>query len=298
MPNFDLILAMKKLYGTGVALITPFNAKLEVDFKALKKILSHTAKGVDYYVVLGTTGESATLTSAEKKKVLQFVVENNTRRLPVVYGIGGNDTQLVLENLESTDFTGVDAVLSVSPYYNKPSQEGIYQHFKIIADACPVPVILYNVPGRTASNLTADTTLRLAAHPNIIGIKEASGNLEQCMKIVSQAPKDFMLISGDDMLTVPLYAIGATGVISVLANALPSQFKKMKEQAMAGNYASASKEQFRILDINGPMYEEGNPVGVKYLMSEMGLCQYHVRLPLVPASAGLQKKILRLYQNL
>jgi 4-hydroxy-tetrahydrodipicolinate synthase len=286
---------MKKLYGTGVALITPFNENLEIDFKSLKKILSHTAKGVDYYVVLGTTGEAATLTDEEKKSVLKFVVDNNTKGLPIIYGIGGNNTQHVLETIASTDFKGVDGILSVSPYYSKPSQEGIYQHFKAVADACPVPVVLYNVPGRTASNMTAETTIRLAAHKNIIGIKEASGNLEQCMRIINSAPKDFMVISGDDMLTVPLYALGGKGVISVLANAFPALFRKMKEYSFAGNYGKASAEQFRILDINGPMYEEGNPVGVKHVMSLLELCEPFVRLPLAPASFALQKKIEKLY---
>jgi 4-hydroxy-tetrahydrodipicolinate synthase len=286
---------MKKLYGTGVALITPFNENLEIDFKSLKKILSHTAKGVDYYVVLGTTGEAATLSDEEKKSVLKFIVDNNTKGLPIIYGIGGNNTQHVLETIASTDFKGVDGILSVSPYYSKPSQEGIYQHFKAVADACPVPVVLYNVPGRTASNMTAETTIRLAAHKNIIGIKEASGNLEQCMRIINSAPKDFMVISGDDMLTVPLYALGGKGVISVLANAFPALFRKMKEYSFAGNYGKASAEQFRILDINGPMYEEGNPVGVKHVMSLLELCEPFVRLPLAPASFALQKKIEKLY---
>jgi 4-hydroxy-tetrahydrodipicolinate synthase len=276
-------------------LITPFNENLEIDFKSLKKILSHTAKGVDYYVVLGTTGEAATLTDEEKKSVLKFVVDNNTKGLPIIYGIGGNNTQHVLETIASTDFKGVDGILSVSPYYSKPSQEGIYQHFKAVADACPVPVVLYNVPGRTASNMTAETTIRLAAHKNIIGIKEASGNLEQCMRIINSAPKDFMVISGDDMLTVPLYALGGKGVISVLANAFPALFRKMKEYSFAGNYGKASAEQFRILDINGPMYEEGNPVGVKHVMSLLELCEPFVRLPLAPASFALQKKIEKLY---
>ncbi|HET9053483.1 MAG TPA: 4-hydroxy-tetrahydrodipicolinate synthase, partial [Cyclobacteriaceae bacterium] len=200
---------------------------------------------------MGTTGESATLGSQEKKDVLRFVLSNNPKKLPVVYGIGGNNTREVVDAVKSTDFTGVDALLSVSPYYNKPSQEGIYQHFKTVADASPVPVILYNVPGRTASNLTAETTLRLAAHKNIFAIKEASGNVEQCMKIANAMPKDFLLISGDDLLTVPLYSIGAKGVISVLANAYPVVFKKMKEYAFAGNFVKASQEQFKLLDING-----------------------------------------------
>lgn len=291
---------MKKFFGTGVALITPFTSTGSVDYKALKKVLQHTAKGADYYVVMGTTGESATLSSQEKKDVLRFVIENNPKRLPIVYGIGGNNTKEVVENIKSTNFEGVDALLSVSPYYNKPSQEGIYQHFSHVAMTSPVPVILYNVPGRTASNISAETTIKLSAYPNIIGIKEASGNLEQCMRILERIKffkkegviaDDFLMISGDDLLTVPLYSLGAKGVISVLANAYPVVFQKMKEFSFAGDFAKASKEQFKILEINGPMYEEGNPVGVKQLMANMGLCTNNVRLPLVPASDALKKKI-------
>lgn len=282
---------MKKLYGTGVALATPFSEQGEVDFKGLKRLLAHTAKGVDYYVVMGTTGESVTVTAAEKAAILQFVRDNNPKKLPLVYGIGGNNTQQVLDAIAQTDFSGVDALLSVSPYYNKPSQEGIFQHFKAIADVSPVPVILYNVPGRTSSNLTSETTLRLAQHPNIGAIKEASGNLEQCMRIARDKPKDFQLISGDDMMTVALYAIGATGVISVLANAYPVVFRKIKEYAVAGNYAKARQEIFKLLDVNPLMYEEGNPVGLKALLEKMGICSAAVRLPLVAASAGLAKKI-------
>lgn len=291
---------MKKFFGTGVALITPFTSTGSVDYKALKKVLHHTAKGVDYYVVMGTTGESATLSSQEKKDVLRFVIENNPKRLPIVYGIGGNNTKEVVENIKSTNFEGVDALLSVSPYYNKPSQEGIYQHFKAVAEASPVSVMLYNVPGRTASNISAETTLRLAAHKNIFAIKEASGNIEQCMKIAKAMPKDFLLISSDDLLTVPLYSIGAKGVISVLANAYPVVFQKMKEFSFAGDFGKASREQFKILEINGPMYEEGNPVGVKQVMADMGLCSNNVRLPLVPASETLKakiKKVISLVQN-
>jgi 4-hydroxy-tetrahydrodipicolinate synthase len=289
---------MKKLYGTGVALVTPFTDSLEVDYKALKKLLNHTSKGVDYYVVMGTTGEAATCSDEEKKKILQFVKENNPKKLPIVYGIGGNDTASIIKTIKSSDLNGVAAVLSVSPYYNKPSQEGIYQHFKAIANACPVPVILYNVPGRTASNMTAETTLRLAVHKNIIGIKEASGNIEQCMKISKLKPADFLLMSGDDMLTVALYALGAKGVISVLANALPAVFKKMKEHAFANQFAKASQEQFKLTGLNGPMYEEGNPVGVKYLLAEMGIGNGNVRLPMVKASAQLQSKIKIAYADM
>jgi 4-hydroxy-tetrahydrodipicolinate synthase len=282
---------MKRLYGTGVALVTPFTDSGEIDYKGLKKLLSHTAKGVDYWVVMGTTGESATMTKEEKKSVLEFVKANNPKGLPIVYGIGGNHTAAVIAEIKSTPLKGVDALLSVSPYYNKPSQEGIYQHFKAIADVSPLPIILYNVPGRTSSNLTADTTLRLARHKKIIGIKEASGNLEQCMKIVRDKPEDFLVLSGDDMLTVALYSIGAVGVISVLANAYPQTFRKMKEHSFAGKYPRATNELFKLLDINGPMYEEGNPVGIKHVLKCLGVCEGHVRLPLTAPSAALQKKI-------
>lgn len=282
---------MKSLYGTGVALVTPMNEKKEIDFKALKRLLNYTATGVDYYVVMGTTGESATLSKEEKKSVLAFVLANNRKKLPIVYGIGGNNTQQVIDEIKSTDLKGVDALLSVSPYYNKPSQEGIYQHFKAVAKASQLPVILYNVPGRTASNLTAETTLRLANIKNIVGIKEASGNLEQCMKIAKEKPADFMLISGDDLLTLPIYSIGGFGVISVLANALPKVFLKVKENFLAGKLLNAQAEHFTLLDINAPMYDEGNPVGVKYLLSLKGICDPFVRMPLMEASSDLKKKI-------
>ena len=288
----------KKIYDTGVALVTPFQADGSIDYSSLKKLLEHTAEGVDYFVVSGTTGESATLMKEEKKEVLQFVLKNNPKKLPIVYGIGGNNTVSVLDEIESTSFRSVSAILSVSPYYNKPSQEGIRQHFKKIADASPVPIILYNVPGRTSSNLTAETILKLAQHKNIIGVKEASGNLEQCMKIAKSKPKDFLLISGDDLLTVPLYSIGGIGVISVLANALPIIFKKITENAKAGNYLKAAAETFKLLEINGLMYEEGNPTGVKYLLSLMKICKPHVRLPLVEPSTGLRKKIEQSYDQI
>ena len=287
---------MKTLQGTGVALVTPFDENGDIDFASLKRLLVHTARGVDYYVVQGTTGESATLTKEEKRKVLAFVIQNNRKKLPIVYGIGGNSTAAVLEEIQHTDFRSISAILSVSPYYNKPSQEGIVHHFNFVADASPVPVILYNVPGRTSSNLNASTTLRLARHKNIIGIKEASGNLEQCMKIAKEKPGDFMLISGDDLLTLPIYAIGGVGVISVLANAFPVVFRKMKDYAFAGQYEKAQKELFKLVDINSPMYEEGNPVGIKQLLYEMGICGPNVRLPLVQASEGLVRKIRSLYE--
>ena len=289
---------MKKFTGTGVALVTPFHQDGSIDFASLKKLLVHTSAGVDYFVVMGTTGESATLAKEEKKEVLQFVIKNNPRKLPLVYGIGGNNTAMVLEEIEHTNFKGVSAMLSVSPYYSKPSQEGIRRHFKKIADASPVPVILYNVPGRTSSNLTAETTLKLAQDKNIVGIKEASGNLEQGMKIARGKSKDFLLISGDDLLTLPLYSIGGVGLISVLANAFPILFKKIVEQARAGNYSKAAAETFKLLEINGPMYEEGNPTGVKYLLSLMKICKPHVRLPLAEPSSGLRKKIEQAYAKI
>ncbi len=289
---------MKNLEGTGVALVTPFDESGRIDFKALRKLLLHTAKGVDYYVVMGTTGEAATVSAEEKQQILRFVKDNNIRKLPIVYGIGGNNTGAVLEAIQHTDFSGVAAILSVSPYYNKPSQNGIIEHFKTIADACPVPVILYNVPGRTASNLTAETTLRLAEHPNIIGIKEASGNIEQCMRISSRKPKDFMLISGDDLLTVVLYSMGGQGVISVLANAFPQIFKKVRDQALQGNLVRASNTISKLLEINGLMYEEGNPTGIKQLLAQMGICRAYVRLPLAPASVGLQQRIANAYARI
>jgi len=288
----------KKLYGTGVALVTPFDNRGGIDFQALKKLLRHTSKGVDYYVVMGTTGESATLSKGEKKEVLQYVIANNIKKLPIVYGIGGNHTQGIVDEIRLTDLTNVDALLSVSPYYNKPSQEGIYQHFVAVANASPIPVILYNVPGRTASNLTAETTLRLAKHKNIIGIKEASGNLEQCMKIAKEKTGDFLLISGDDMLALSIYAIGGVGVISVLANAYPVTFEKIKSYMQDGKLKRAQQEQFKLLEINAPMYEEGNPVGLKHLLKTMNIGNGDVRLPLVTASSALQKKIETLAQKI
>ena len=288
---------MKKLFGTGVALVTPFDESGDINFSALKKVLVHTGKGVDYFVVMGTTGESVTMSKDEKKKVLAFVQKNNSKNLPIVYGIGGNNTSSVIDEIHDTDLMGVDALLSVSPAYNKPSQEGIFRHFSLVADASPLPIILYNVPGRTASNLTAETMLRLALHKKIIGVKEASGNLEQCMKVAKEKPADFMLISGDDLLTLPIYAIGGVGVISVLANAFPLTFKRMKDFALAGNYVKAQKELFMLVDINGPMYEEGNPVGVKQLLHEMGICGPQVRLPLTLASAKLVEKIRSIYRT-
>jgi len=283
---------MKKLEGTGVALVTPFNKKREIDFQGLENLLIHTAKGVDYFVVMGTTGESATLSHNEKLAVLDFVKKHNPKKLPIVYGIGGNNTQQVVELIKQAPLKDVDAILSVSPYYNKPSQEGIFQHFEAVAAASPLPIVLYNVPGRTASNLTSATSLRLAALPNIVAVKEASGNLEQCMNIACKKPKDFMLISGDDLLTHSFYAMGGAGVISVLANVFPHVFKSIKDYSAKGDFKKSALEQFKLLTINGLMYEEGNPVGVKIVLREMGICEEYTRLPLTTASKSLQKRII------
>jgi len=277
--------------GTGVALVTPFDAEGKVDFPALKRLLHHTSQGVDYFVVQGTTGESVTTTPEEKAQLLQFVKDNNERDLPVVYGIGGNNTQAIVSSINKADLKGVAGILSVSPYYNKPSQEGIYQHFMKIADSSPVPIILYNVPGRTASNITAETTLRLAKHGNICGIKEASGDLVQCQMISRDKPADFQLISGDDMLTVPLLSIGGAGVISVLANAFPVVFRNIINFYKEGALENAYLESFKLLEINPLMYAESNPVGVKEALKQLKICENYVRLPLAPASQQLSLKI-------
>lgn len=282
---------MLKFHGTGVALITPFEDNGKIDYPALKRVIDFVIEGgVDYLVVLGTTAESATLSKKEKKQVLKAALEYNEGRVPVVFGLGGNNTQAILDEIEETDFLQIDAVLSVSPFYNKPTQAGIAAHYTAIADACPVPVILYNVPGRTMSNITYETTIKLSTHPNIIGMKEASGDLSQCMRIAASMPEDFLLISGDDILTPSMRVIGGQGVISVLANAYPELFKTICH----GNLEESRKAAFKILDINPLMYEESNPVGLKYLMKELGLCGDYVRLPLLPASEKLRVRIKKL----
>lgn len=286
---------MNQFKGTGVALVTPFHDDCSIDFSGLKNLIDYVIEGgVDYLVVLGTTGESATLTPAEKKQVLTACLEFNNGRVPLVYGVGGNNTQAVLNDISNTDFTGISAILSVSPFYNKPSQAGIIAHYTAIADNCPVPVILYNVPGRTMSNMTAATTVRLADHPNIIGMKEASGNLEQCMEIAAKKPKDFLLISGDDLMTKAMYSIGGCGVISVLANALPSTFKSICH----GSEKESLKAAFSLLDFNSLMYVEGNPVGIKNLLMHMGICGDQLRLPMLRASLDLNHQIKTLNQKL
>jgi 4-hydroxy-tetrahydrodipicolinate synthase len=246
---------------------------------------------VEYLVINGTTGESPTVTSSEKTDLLDVARRHVAGRVPLVYGIGGNDTATVEHQLRSTDLTGIEAILSASPAYNKPSQAGILAHYQRLADASPLPLILYNVPGRTGSNISAETSLRLAQHPNIIGIKEASGNVEQCLAILAGKPADFLFLSGDDMLTVPLIACGGHGIISVMANAFPQRFSDMTRAALAGDFARAQQLLFGLVPLNPLMYEEGNPVGVKAALALQGVCEAAVRLPLVPASEGLTARI-------
>jgi 4-hydroxy-tetrahydrodipicolinate synthase len=280
------------LKGTGTALVTPFNADLTIDFHSFKRLLQFNAdSGIDYFVVNGTTGESATTNKTEKRELLQIILENNPKNLPVVYGIGGYDTLDIIEHIKEMDWKGVSALLSVSPYYNKPSQKGIIAHYQAIADACPVPVILYNVPKRTGSNLKATTTLELSKHRNILGIKEASGDFGQIVDIISGKPDDFLLISGDDMCTVPMVSLGAVGVISVLANAFPAEMSSMTRAALDGDYQKARSYLSKLSSINPHMYSESSPVGIKEALRLKGICENHVRLPLVPPTAQLTEAI-------
>ncbi len=270
--------------GTGVAIVTPFNKDLSIDFHGLNNLIHHVIQsGVDYLVVNGTTGESSTLTIEEKLLIIKFVVKTTKKGVPIVYGLGGNNTSDIISNLKEFDSSGIDAILSVSPYYNRPTQQGITHHFNTIADKSELPLIIYNVPSRTASNLEWKTTVELSKHQNIIGIKEASGDLYQCMQIIAHSSEGFLTISGDDMLTLPMMSIGAKGVISVLANAFPSHFKKM----VHGNNEEAKPGLFSLLNINPLMYVESNPVGIKEVLRQLGICNNYVRSPLISASNQL-----------
>jgi 4-hydroxy-tetrahydrodipicolinate synthase len=283
---------IKKFIGTGVALVTPFDKALRVDFRGLKKLLSHIAHSkVRYLVVHGTTGEAATTTPEEKTAILSFVQAHNPKNLPIVYGIGGNNTRELIKTIEKTNFHGIDAVLLASPYYNRPSQEGIYQHYKAIAEVCPVPMLLYNIPARTGSNMTAATTLRLGKHPNIIGIKEASGDLLQCIEIAQGKDEDFLIISGEDMLTLPMMAIGAVGVISTIANGFPNKMAHITDLVLQARGAEAQSHVWTLFSINRLVGQTSNPVGTKQLLAVLGICQKYVRLPLVPAPASLVRAI-------
>ena len=279
--------------GVGVALITPFDQNHEIDYDGFRRLLEFTSDGgVDYLVVQGTTGETSTTTTQEKTDLLKFTKENNTKNLPIVYGLGGNNTKAVLETIKNTDLTGVAAILSVCPYYNKPSQAGLISHFTVIADASPVPVLLYNVPGRTVTHLQISTVLELAKHPNIIGIKDAS-SIENAIELAKRCPKDFILLSGDDNLVTAAISIGFHGVISVIANAFPKEFSEMTWAALKGNFEKAAKLQHRFLDFDTLLYVESNPVGIKKCCEIKGICSSEVRLPLVKASDELGKKLTK-----
>lgn len=282
----------QRFKGVGAALITPFDEQNEIDYPGLKRLIDLvTEGGTDYLVVQGTTGESPTVSSKEKRDILAFSIKHNYKSLPIVYGIGGNDTKAVLDTIKETDFNGVDAILSVCPYYNKPTQEGIIAHFTAIADASPVPVLLYNVPGRTVINMKADTIIKLAAHPNIIGIKDAGGSIEQSMDLAARVPDDFLLLSGDDNLVTTMVSVGWHGVISVIANAFPKEFHELTWHALEGRFKEAAKLQLAFLEFDTLLYIESNPVGIKKCLEIKGICSAEVRLPLLPASKELGEKL-------
>lgn len=277
-----------RLKGTGVALVTPLNEDSSIDYDGLKRLLHHVSEGeVEYLLVMGTTGEAPTFSWAEKLEVLQFVFDNNPKNLPVVMGHGGNNTADLVHKLGDLKQFDLAALLSASPYYSKPSQEGIFRHYTAIADASPFPIILYNVPGRTSSNVTAETTLRLSTHPNIAAIKEASGDLDQMGKIIAHAPEDFLLFSGDDGLTLSTIALGGCGIISVIANLQPKLFSDMVRAAMSGNYAQAKALNLSLLEGYELMSREGNPVSIKKGLEAAGIIKSAVRLPLFAASEKL-----------
>jgi 4-hydroxy-tetrahydrodipicolinate synthase len=289
---------LPKFHGVAPALVTPMMADRSIDWNGLKNLIQHvTQGGVDYLVVQGTTGESATTTADEKKQIVSTIKQSNSANLPIVYGLGGNNTESLITQIKNTDFDGIDAILSVCPYYNKPSSRGVIAHYQAVADACPVPVIMYNIPGRTGINMSAETVLTLAEHSNIIGIKEASCIIEQCMEIAFHKPKDFLLISGDDVQAVPIISIGGVGVMSVIANAFPKQFTSMIHEALAGNFASAAQALKGFLTIDPFLYEEGNPVGVKKILALQNIIQDQVRMPLASASAGLAEKLAQIIKQ-
>lgn len=284
---------MNKFHGTGVALVTPFNADGTVDYGGLKNLINYLVEGkVEYLVSLGTTGEASTLNKSEKKKIWEFTAEINNGRLPLVAGIGGNDTAEVVQSIRDFEISGYDAVLSASPYYNKPTQEGIYQHYKALSEASALPLFLYNVPGRTASNVSPETTCRLANDfKNIIGTKEASGNFDQFNQILRDKPADFMLISGDDPVALPMIALGAVGVISVIGNALPKQLSDLIRLSLKGDFSTAAPLHLNLIEFTRQMFAEGNPAGVKAALKYLGVCDDHVRLPLVKVSDALRQAI-------
>lgn len=284
---------MNQFIGTGVALITPFKKDKSVDLNALDKLVEfQIEQGINYLVVLGTTGEPATLNKEEKELVKKRIIKKNNGRLPLVLGLGGNNTLGLVDEIKSTDLSQFDAILSVAPYYNKPTQEGLYQHFKLVAGASPKPVIIYNVPGRTAVNILPETTIRLASDcANIIGIKEAAGSMDQALRLLHNKPKNFLIISGDDMMALPMCLAGGAGVISVIGQALPKDFSNMIQLALKGSAKKATDLHFKMMDSIDHIFAEGNPAGVKAMLKELKLCDHFVRLPLVEATTQLREKI-------
>ncbi|MCQ2278748.1 MAG: 4-hydroxy-tetrahydrodipicolinate synthase [Bacteroidales bacterium] len=283
--------------GTGVALVTPFRKQDSIDFSKLEVMINHVIDGgVNFIVALGTTSEAATMTSIEKDALRDFIVETVGGRVPIMLGMGGNNTQALTDTIQHTNFEGIQGILSVTPYYNKPQQRGLIQHFKTIADLSPVPVMLYNVPGRTGCNMMAETTLQLAEEcPNIIGVKEASGNINQVMEILRNKPANFQLLSGDDALTYPMITLGATGVISVMANSLPKEMSQMVNYAMKGDLKKALPLHYKMLPLMHAIFDEGNPGGIKALLEIQDLITNHLRLPLCKVSKPLYNKLAQLY---
>jgi len=284
---------MKKFKGTGVAIVTPFKNDGSIDFAALGRVIDHVISGgVNYIVAMGTTGESVTITKDEKKALISYVIEYIDSRVPLIVGFGGNNTQEVINCIRHSNLSGLDGILSVAPYYNKPNQRGLFQHFKAIATCSSIPVIMYNVPARTCCNITSETTLELAKTcENIVGIKEASGDISQIMRIIKDKPDSFSVISGDDMMTIPLIAAGGSGVISVLANAFPNQCSELVNHALKNNFKTAREIQFRFLEIIELLFIEGNPAGVKAMLNIMSICSNILRLPLVPVSRNTYTRI-------
>lgn len=290
---------MNPFIGTGVALITPFNDDYSVDYQSLRNIVDYTLQnGADFLVALGTTSEAPTMNAEEKAKVVKTIIETANGRCPILLGMGGNNTSALIDSIRNQDFTKIDGILSVVPYYNKPNQRGMKAHFLHVADVSPVPVILYNVPGRVGVNLQAATTVELAEHPNIIAVKEASGNLQQIMEILRDKPEDFRVLSGDDGITQPMMALGAEGVISVAANGYPKPFCEMVHLMLEGKNEKALPLHYKMLKMNGLIFADGNPAGIKALMAHEGLCKNVLRLPLVPVSDNVRQDIEKEYKSL
>jgi len=290
---------MKRFRGTGVAIVTPFKNDSSIDFAAMGRVINHVIGGsVNYIVAMGTTGEASTLSKDEKQALISYVVEAVDNRIPVVTGIGGNNTQEIINTIRELNLEGVDGILSVAPYYNKPSQRGIFQHFKAIATCSPLPVIIYNIPGRTCCNISSDTCIELAHEcENIVAVKEASGDLAHIMRIIKGKPENFLVISGDDMLTLPIIAAGGAGVISVLANAYPAQCSELVNNLLKNNFKAAREIQLRFLEIIELLFADGNPAGIKAFLSIMNLCNNNLRLPLVPVNRTVFTKIQKVIEE-